>query len=89
MFAFFWRALLFISALWLVQRLLALVLGKGKRQGASSKRDPKSQNGNRMVKDPICGMYLDPRLAVAIEKSTDTYYFCSQECRRKYLANPF
>lgn len=37
--------------------------------------------GNIMVKDPICGMKVDPKKAkFALEKDGKTYYFCSQDC---------
>ena len=89
MFAFLWRALLLITALWFVQRFIASVFGPIKKGANVRSKDPKSQNTSRMVKDPICGMYLDPRLALSVEKKQDTHYFCSQECKNKYLANPF
>ncbi len=41
------------------------------------------------MKDPICGMTVDP--ASARHKAThggETYYFCSQGCREKFEADP-
>jgi YHS domain-containing protein len=89
MFAFLWRALLLITALWFVQRLFASVFGPIRKTHNEGNREPKSQKTNKMVKDPICGMYLDPRLALPVESRQETHYFCSQECKNKYLANPF
>lgn len=40
-----------------------------------------------MVKDPVCGMYLDPRLAIRDEMK-GTYYFCSEQCRDQFMSNP-
>ena len=87
MFAFLWRMLLLITALWFVQRLLGWMFGNVKRRPAARGQSAKSKSA-KMVKDPVCGMYLDPRLALALERKEDTRYFCSEECRRKYLANP-
>jgi uncharacterized protein len=87
MFAFLWRMLLFISALWFVQRLLGSLFGTAKRRPGARDQAAKTQSA-RMVKDPVCGMYLDPRLALALEQKQGTCYFCSEECRKKYLANP-
>jgi len=87
MFAFLWRMLLFISALWFVQRLLGALFGTAKRRPPAGDQAGKNQS-SRMVKDPVCGMYLDPRLAVSLEQKEKTSYFCSEECRKKYLANP-
>ena len=38
-----------------------------------------------MVKDPVCGMYMDPRLAVTLKKNNGVFYFCSEECKNKFL----
>ena len=42
-----------------------------------------------LVKDPVCGMTVDP--ATARHKAGHagaTYYFCSAGCREKFLAEP-
>jgi Cu+-exporting ATPase len=41
------------------------------------------------VRDPVCGMKVDPATAQHHEthKGTD-YYFCSAECEAKFVANP-
>ncbi|ADE14827.1 YHS domain protein [Nitrosococcus halophilus Nc 4] len=42
-----------------------------------------------MVRDPVCLMALDPRNAhSATEYRGRTYYFCSSNCRDKFLADP-
>ncbi len=41
------------------------------------------------VKDPVCGMMIDDQTAEA--KSTyqgKTYYFCSEECKKSFDADP-
>ena len=38
-----------------------------------------------MVRDPVCGMYMDQRLAVAYEKKNGVFYFCSEECKNRFL----
>jgi len=37
-----------------------------------------------MVKDPQCGMYLAPELALEVRRPEGSLYFCSRECREKY-----
>lgn len=40
------------------------------------------------VKDPICGMMIDPATAAATEvRDGTTYFFCCQKCRQKFLAS--
>ena len=37
------------------------------------------------VKDPVCGMYMDPRLAIRHSGKEGDVFFCSDECRQRYL----
>ena len=36
--------------------------------------------------DPVCGMTVDERTAVHIERDDKTFYFCSDSCKQKFLA---
>ena len=36
------------------------------------------------VKDPVCGMYLDPRLAIRLQHNNGVFFFCSDSCRQKF-----
>ncbi len=39
----------------------------------------------RLVKDPVCGLYIEEDMAVKLYYKGQTYYFCSKECRDKFL----
>ena len=41
-----------------------------------------------MAKDPVCGMTVDEATALSAERDGETFYFCSEHCRRKFLAQP-
>ncbi len=42
-----------------------------------------------MVKDPVCGMEIDPKTATGkSEYKGQTYYFCSAGCKRDFDKNP-
>ncbi len=42
-----------------------------------------------MVKDPVCGMQIDPKNAAATsEYKGETYYFCSDSCKKKFDLDP-
>lgn len=41
-----------------------------------------------MAKDPICGMTVDEATALRAERDGQTFYFCSEHCRKKFLAQP-
>ncbi len=75
------RILMVVLGIWLLRRLL-LSLG-AKKPGAQ--RGAAKPN-NAMVKDPVCGMYMDPRLALRLEEGEETVFFCSEECKGKFLA---
>ena len=41
------------------------------------------------VKDPVCGMEIDPATAAGSEEyEGTTYYFCSQSCHDSFMAEP-
>jgi YHS domain-containing protein len=74
------RILLVAMALWLVRRAVAAFQApKTSRSGTSAQKTE-----NTMVKDPVCGMYMDARLAIRLDNTNEAIYFCSDECRNKY-----
>ena len=41
------------------------------------------------VRDPVCGMTVDPaRAAGSVAHQGETYYFCSKGCAAKFQADP-
>ncbi len=41
------------------------------------------------VKDPVCGMEIEPEDAVArVEYEGRDYYFCSESCEEEFKENP-
>ena len=41
------------------------------------------------VKDPVCGMQIDPNTAHASEEyEGQKYYFCSASCHERFKADP-
>ena len=79
------RILIYILAIWILVKLLTSFLTKNKTAASKKK---KSALGGNMVKDPVCGMYMDPRLAVKHETKTGVFYFCSEKCKDKFLQAP-
>jgi YHS domain-containing protein len=78
---FLLRFLAFVGVFWLLRRLLGFSLGKIVRPAQSR---PGADSPNAMVKDPVCGMYLDPGIAVRLAAKDGDLYFCSEECRSRY-----
>jgi Cu+-exporting ATPase len=47
------------------------------------------QGGKAVKKDPVCGMTIAEKDAAGTaEYQGTTYYFCSEGCRRKFVAQP-
>jgi YHS domain-containing protein len=83
MFSILVRILLPLLILWLFRRFLAAFIVAPKQTGPKS---DSASPANQMVKDPVCGMYMDSRLAVLLKKRNEAFYFCSEECKKKYLS---
>lgn len=44
---------------------------------------------SRMVKDPVCGMIVDPPASSWVSEHNGVdYYFCSEGCQREFVRNP-
>src|SRR5215203_6092836 len=51
--------------------------------------DPSAQQASNLVKDPVCGMSVDPNTAKhRAEHAGHPYFFCSAGCRTKFVAEP-
>ena len=45
---------------------------------------PRGHGPQSLKKDPVCGTFVAPAVAVQKTKGGQTYYFCSTECRDKF-----
>lgn len=88
MYAFLMRLLFFLSLFWALGRLLKKLWGGMPRQANPNAAEPRGQASDT-VKDPVCGMYLDPRLAIRAEIERGVFhFFCSEKCRGQFMNNP-
>ena len=46
---------------------------------------PNDAVNQKLVRDPVCGLHVAEGLALPLKKGGDVLYFCSAECREKYL----
>jgi len=72
---------------WVVRLLGRLVaqMGSG-ATGAKPYVDvPNDAVTKKLVRDPVCGIHLSEGLALPLRQGSETVYFCSAECREKYL----
>ena len=48
-----------------------------------------SANDNAIIRDPVCGMTVDPEAGKpSASYAAHTYHFCSESCRTKFQADP-
>jgi len=77
--------LLILAALgYILYRLLF-----GKNFASTSAAPPQSAHHNQqaddvLVEDPVCHLYIPQQGADSLTVKGTTYYFCSQECRKKF-----
>ena len=51
--------------------------------------DHGGNGGAHLVKDPVCGMDVDPATStLKADYKGETYWFCSAGCRERFIANP-
>ena len=55
---------------------------KGSRSAATG--DPGPLRSVPLVKDPVCGTYVEPSHAVSTRTGSTVHYFCSETCRRTF-----
>ncbi len=46
------------------------------------------KTSNPVTKDPICGMTVDESSAISTKRDGQTFYFCSDNCKQKFLSTP-
>jgi YHS domain-containing protein len=75
--------LLGILILLVARAFWRLVDGILEAAGGTS-RDRRSHPAVKLVRDPVCGTYVAPGNAFALNARGATHYFCSEECRSKF-----
>lgn len=87
MFAWIWRAILFLIVLRLVLRfvqglLQGLAPGSGSGATGGGRRAPRAPE--QLVRDPVCGTYVPRARALTTGSGAALRYFCSEQCREAY-----
>jgi Cu+-exporting ATPase len=54
-----------------------------------SEQEGREEEQIETVRDPVCGMDIDPATAAASEEwEGNTYYFCSESCHQRFAKAP-
>lgn len=68
--------------------LLVLVGRAARTLLGSPHKKPGPESPRPLVVDPVCGLYIDPADALsARDLAGQSVYFCSGECRDRYLSS--
>jgi len=78
------RLLLFALGVYLLWRLL-FTPGRKKSARNGAFRG-KRRNPEEMKQDPACGTWIPVSQAIKGERDGETLYFCSRECRDRFLS---
>lgn len=81
------RLLIFIGLVYLCYRVLKSRLFPGASTGNKVFRHNVRNIDDVMVKDPYCGVYFPRRDGVPLKVDGKDLYFCSNECRDKFIAS--
>lgn len=76
---------------WFIRFLIAVVAVRmawkfvsGMLEGAAQAPQVPPKKGVMLVRDPVCGTYVDRASAVSVRGSGEVHYFCSEDCRTAY-----
>lgn len=78
----FFRLLFFLVAAYIITLFLRRLLSPRRPSGRAAVHP---RTSGTMVKDETCNTYLSREEAIVEKAGGKEYYFCSQECRRKFL----
>jgi YHS domain-containing protein len=79
------RVLLIAIVVLLIARAFWRVVD-GILEAAGGGRSARGSEPVKLVRDPVCGTYVAPTVALSLSAGGSTHYFCSEECRAKYRA---
>ncbi len=84
--AVLFRGLIFLFLFLMVRSLARSVLDGFRSAGSASHTSrPPVLTGGELKKDPVCGTYVSPAVSITRKDKGETVYFCSPECRDRYL----
>ena len=58
---------------------------KARKSKDDAKERAKKVASGEMVKDPVCGSYVDIQGSLTVKDGNKTLHFCSYDCREKFL----
>jgi YHS domain-containing protein len=56
--------------------------------GLAMLREMETMPSEDQIRDPVCGMVVDPATALRLQQDEQTYWFCSEGCRDEFQRQP-
>lgn len=75
--------LLIAVAVFVLYKLITNDKGRKDKQ-ENKERERKIARGD-MVKDPVCGSYVEVDSSIKVRDGKQVHHFCSYDCRQKFL----
>jgi YHS domain-containing protein len=75
-----WIVLAFIIGRMVWRFTYAIFEGAGMLKGPSDRE----RAAVKLVRDPVCGVFVVPDRALTSGSGTETRYFCSEKCRQQW-----
>jgi len=82
-----WKVLIFAIVAYVLFRLFANDRKKREdkiQQKEAQEEAQKVEDGN-LVRDPICGTYVEKESSISVRDGEHVEHFCSHDCRDKYI----
>ena len=80
----FFLFVIVMVALSVIRGLFVPKPNRGPDDGREPTRRPTRKG--KLVKDPVCGTYVSPEGAPTASSGGQSFFFCSESCRDKFLA---
>ncbi len=78
-----WKVLIFAIVAYVLFRLFTNDRKK-REEKIQNEEAQRVANGN-LVRDPICGTYVEKESSISVRDGEHVEHFCSHECRQKYM----
>lgn len=82
-----WKLIILLLAAYIAYKLFANDIEK--KRVAQEKQEKEDQQrrmaAGEMAKDPECGVWVVMEDSISVKDGARTYYFCSYDCRDKFL----
>lgn len=79
------RLLIYFLLIYTAFRIVKSWMGQNRQQRKGVNREATGELDNIMIKDPYCDVYFPRREGIHLKHNGNDLYFCSAECRDKYL----